>query len=612
MGPDPKVARGRRQLPKKKKPAFHPSLLIGLLIVAGLALFWFYRYGDFISSPRFNYIQISINGEPRTFLSGESILLHPSDRIKILQIFTNIPLNHEVRLWTKDLDVERLRYEEAPLANLLSEPEGLNEYRFRVWIKYRTRDLAYMDWKVRPYAEDWLERANRIINAKRRLSLLERAHSALPQDRKIEQRLLSEYKAQGQLGKAAGILEGRAGKKPDKEILNELLGVYRAMHHADGVISVLKRLVKLDPEDLEARRGLADALERYGKKRAAIGEYKALLSRLSEKDRLTIYKHLGYLCTETGRYEEAISYYLLAADLDKKDGNLYYNLSYLYERLGQKAHADYYLEKAVELGSADEDSRLKLARREIEMGELDRAEKNLTAIIHKNRRSLEAWILLARLREKQGKKEALKEAYRQVLSLDPANETVIYNLAVLEYESGNLAGSLIYLEKYLKAHPNDPEVHQILFDIYQRQAKKKKAFDEAMVLVKLKPKAIDIYRYIFDYLNSEGDYGRIIPIMQRGLKAGPDQTMLREYLVVCYLKMDKPELAVKEMEEILRRRPRDVGLLLQLAKLKEKLGKYQEALEAYKRIIDISPGHEEAEEGYLRLRLKGVEREEGE
>jgi hypothetical protein len=31
-----------------------------------------------------------------------------------------------------------------------------------------------------------------------------------------------------------------------------------------------------------------------------------------------------------------------------------------------------------------------------------------------------------------------------------------------------------------------------------------------------------------------------------------------------------------------------------------------EAIGAYRRIIELSPGHEEAEEAYLRLRLGGV------
>ena len=63
------------------------------------------------------------------------------------------------------------------------------------------------------------------------------------------------------------------------------------------------------------------------------------------------------------------------------------------------------------------------------------------------------------------------------------------------------------------------------------------------------------------------------------------------------------------MTEILKRRPNDIDLLLNLARLREKHGQFKAALDAYRRVIEISPDHEEAEEAYLRLRLKGVRHE---
>jgi tetratricopeptide (TPR) repeat protein len=47
---------------------------------------------------------------------------------------------------------------------------------------------------------------------------------------------------------------------------------------------------------------------------------------------------------------------------------------------------------------------------------------------------------------------------------------------------------------------------------------------------------------------------------------------------------------------------------LQLAELEEEKGNLEKALEAYKKVLDISPGHKEAEEAYLRLRLEALPR----
>jgi Flp pilus assembly protein TadD len=75
------------------------------------------------------------------------------------------------------------------------------------------------------------------------------------------------------------------------------------------------------------------------------------------------------------------------------------------------------------------------------------------------------------------------------------------------------------------------------------------------------------------------------------------------------VKTGKEKLAIKQIEEILKVRPKDVKLLMHLAVLREKNGDLDGALEAYKRIIEISPGHKDAEEAYLRLRLRRVKDE---
>ena len=128
--------------------------------------------------------------------------------------------------------------------------------------------------------------------------------------------------------------------------------------------------------------------------------------------------------------------------------------------------------------------------------------------------------------------------------------------------------------------------------------------------VELKPKEIRHYHFIFDHLNASGDYDNMIRVMKKGVKANPGDTDLKEYLGLAYLKTGKEDLAISQIKEILGFKPKDINLLLHLAKLQEKHGEFAQALEAYKKIIDISSGHEEAEEAYLRLRLRGVERDE--
>ena len=557
-------------------------------------------------SPQFRSILINVNRQPQEILSGETRTLHPTDKVKILKISTNVFFNLGVRLVAKGFDVNALRYKDISLSSLLPDQEVFDRYKFQIWIKYQDQDLGYIIWEIQPFAEDWLDKAARAINSKKRLAVLESAVRSLPGDKRLNKRLLEEYKTQKKWKQAASMLEEIAGKQPDPDTLVELLEVYTAMHNKDGMISVLKKLIELDPEDLNSRSRLAELLEEMGRNKAAIEEYEALLKRIGKNDRLSIYKRLGYLYTKTGQSEKAIPFYLKAAELDKKDANLYYNLSFLYENINNKEESDFYLDKAVNLKPGDIESRLNLAHELIKKGNVEKAKKYLLEILNKNPKSLQALFLMANLFEKQGEKQELKEIYKKILSLDPKNETVRYNLGALEYETDNLKESLYHFKRYLKLKPKDAAAHRIIFDIYKKQKNTQMAFKEAEVLVKLKPKDIDLYYFMFDYLNSKGDYGKIIHVMEMGLKANPKQVDLRKYLVFAYLKTGKEALATKQIETILKAWPKDVDLLLHLARLREKQEKYAEALKAYKKIIEISPDHEEAEESYLRLRLKGV------
>jgi tetratricopeptide (TPR) repeat protein len=579
-------------------------LLVSLLVIIIYTGGWLIWSNVVVPSPRFDFVLINVDREPRKILPGETIHLHPNDRVKILKISTNILFNRGVRLVAEGFDVNALRYEEMNLFALLPDRKKFEHYSFEIRIKRRNEDLGFMDWEIRPFAEDWLDKADRTIRSNQRLAVLEDALRHLPEDTRIRRRLLDEFKSQKLWKQAAQMLEDMAGEKPDRNVLIELLDVYTAMKNSSRIISVLKRAIKLDPDDLGLRLRLAEVLEDKGKKDAAVEEYEALLKRSSKGDSIPIYKRLGYLYAEMGQSEKAISFYLKAADLDERDANLYYNLSDLYEKTGKTDQSNLFLGKAVRLKTDDVEGRLKLAQRLIEKGELKDAEKYLSEVQKTKPDSIESLLLMARLVERQGEKQKLKKIYEKILSMDPKNDTVIYNLGALEYEAGNLDESLHYFKKYVKLHPKDTGVHGTIFDIFKKQKNALEAFKQAQILVELDPKDIDAYRYIFDYL--KGDYDEIIRVMEKGLKANPNQKDLIEYLVTAYLKTGRDDLAVKQIEDRLKVEQGNIGLLIHLARLREKMGDPAAALEVYKKIIDLSPGNEEAEDAYLRLRLRGV------
>jgi len=556
---------------------------------------------------------IKKNEQSLKLLNGEVLHLHPKDKIKILKISTNIRFNRGIRLTSKGFDVNALLHEEMSFATLLPDRDIFNIYRFQITVKRYNDNIGKIDMVVEPFIEDWLDKAERIINRSKRVAILERALKLVPDDNRIRVKLVEEYKSQKNWPQAARMLEEMAKKKPQREVYYDLIEIYKAMSKSDGVISVLKKLIMIDQKDIDTRFRLASILEKSKRFKEAIIEYESILKLMEREERLPVYKILGYLYTETGQIKKAINRYLDAVDLDEKDVNLYYNLSHLYEKAGNKDKADRYLAKAADLKADDSESRLKLAERLIKKGELREAKRYLAEVLNKEPNSTQALLLMIDIAEKSGDKDSIVKIYRKILSLDPKNETIIYNLGVLEYERGRLKESLTYFLDLIKIQSDDEEAHGFLFDIYRKLKKDKLAFKEAEILIRLKPKELGTYHFMFEYLTDRKDYQKMIALMQSGIKAHPNSTDLVEYLILAYLKTGKKNLAMAQMNKLLKIRPKDVALLLQLGTLQENQGKTKEAVGTYKKIIEISPGQKEAEDAYMGLMLQqaGLQKKQG-
>ncbi len=588
---------------KKRHFLLRPGLWAVIAATAGLALAaWWYGLAGGEREARFHSVLLLINDEPRLMLDGESVRLHPLDRVKILDISTNIPFNRNVRLVARDLDVNAFLDDQIPLVSLLPDRDMFKHYQFRIHVKHHNQDIGLLVWNIAPRLADWLDKADRTIKIEHRVRILEKALQYHPESPEIERRLLECYRALKRWSQVAEILEKVSRRRPDRETLEGLLEAYQALKDDDQTVAVLRRLISLNPQDPSLHGRLAETLEAMGHKTEAIEAYQDLMEWIEPEERLPIYKRLGFLCMETGRLLQAIFYYLEAAKLDQRDANLYYNLAYLYERTGQKDKADFYLANAVTLRGEDMAGRLKLAQSHLEKGQLEKSEAYLTEILQKEPDSLSALLLLVQIRERQGRKQEAVAVYRRILELDPTNETVLYNLAALEYETQAFEQSRRHFERYAAAHPEDTAVLTILFDIYRRLGMEDKAYETGRLLVTLAPEEMGPYPFIFDVLDRKGAYREMAEIMEKAVAAHPNELALREYLLVAYLKLEDELKAIEQMQAIVKARPREWKLWLHLARLLEKHDRFKEALAAYKRVIEIMPTHPEAGEAYLRLR----------
>jgi tetratricopeptide (TPR) repeat protein len=597
---------------KRRKPFFSRGAFWFIVILAvGALLGWRIWTGYYRVHPEFRSLLISLNSQPHLLLPGERFKFRPNDKVKILEISTNVFLNLGVRLVAERMDVNALRYEEMDMASLFQSKQLFEQPDVRVHVKHHNEVMGYVDWLIRPSDEDWLEKAERIIDPGLKVEFLEQAAGRLPENRTVRRHLIDAYKGAGQWGKAAKVLEDMVGKPPAADTLKELLDIYRSSGDRAKMASILEQLTRAEPDNLGLKVQLAELLDQTGKRSEAASVWESIVGQLEEKDRVSVYKHLGNFFAEAGQTNGAIQAYLGAERLDKQDANLYYNLYTLHEKIGQTKKALGFLESAIRLSPDDLDGRIKLAEESVKRGDYAKAESRLAEILNRDPKSIQALLLWMQVAEKQKDSVKLRKLYRQILALEPENDNVIYNLGALEYEAGNWKESLSYFKRYGAKHPQDADTHATLLDLYRKVGDQEAAFKQAQALVRLRPKALDAYSYMLESLERQKKYKEMIPLAEQGLKEVPGTVPFMEYLLLANLETGNKAGALGQLREILKLRPKDSALWLQQARLSEKLGRNQEAMEAYRRVMELSPGLQEAEEAYLRLRLMGVERGTG-
>ena len=101
----------------------------------------------------------------------------------------------------------------------------------------------------------------------------------------------------------------------------------------------------------------------------------------------------------------------------------------------------------------------------------------------------------------------------------------------------------------------------MLFEIYRKQKKEELAFREAQALAALHPREYLHHLFILEYLSTRGEYGKVIEAAAAGVKALPENVDIRNYIVLAYLKTGKEDLALAEMQQILKLTPKDLELL---------------------------------------------------
>ena len=145
-------------------------------------------------------------------------------------------------------------------------------------------------------------------------------------------------------------------------------------------------------------------------------------------------------------------------------------------------------------------------------------------------------------------------------------------------------------QKAIAMDPNDPYAHGLLGRIYMLTRRHDKAIAEGEVTLKLDPNSADGHVRLGQILNVAGKPEKAIISMKRGIRLNPfPPNWYLHSLASAYRNAGRYEEAIRAGKKAIEIEPKDLHARLHIAASYSLLGRLEEASAAAKEILQINP-----------------------
>jgi len=246
------------------------------------------------------------------------------------------------------------------------------------------------------------------------------------------------------------------------------------------IISVLPKMMQ---ESMQATQPWANSLMPRLQQR--------VLTRF-EKEGIKI-RGLAY--EEKGQYDEAISNYTKALEINPRDADAYYNRGVVYNRKGQSDEAISDFTKALEINPRDAHAYYNRGIVYNRKSQSDEAISDFTKALEINPRYAEAYKSRGSTYDDKGQYDEAISDYTKALEIDPRDALEYRQRGDAYYSKGEYDSAISDFNKAIDINPKDAVAYVFRGDAYEKKARYKEAILDYN-------KAIEVdSKYVFAYNN---------------------------------------------------------------------------------------------------------------
>jgi tetratricopeptide (TPR) repeat protein len=397
-----------------------------------------------------------------------------------------------------------------------------------------------------------------------------------------------------------------------------------------------------DPSDAAARETVAKAETAMDRKDFAAAAQICTDFLDKNPDNAAVHFQLGYAYTALGKSDDAEVEYRSAIDLDPKMGPAYLNLGLtLIESDPEEAVST--LREASGLMPDQPRPKYALGMALEHAGKNDDAIEQFHEALKLDEHNFPAQLEIARALLHGTKFSESEAEFRKAVALQPNSGAAHLGLAQVLLAEKKSADAAAELERYLQTNPKDADARIERASMLTELGKYEEALAEldraaairsetkstlqlrSLIQFRLKnydaalaalhqiettsPNDPDVHARIGHRLLEKKDYAGAAKELAIALRADPSQTdVLRDLLAANYLGGNYPG-ALELLDLLAKRETLSNGSWFIRASCYDKLGKTQEALDAYKKFLELNAGQTSDEYFLASSRVRTLERE---
>lgn len=407
----------------------------------------------------------------------------------------------------------------------------------------------------------------------------------------------------------------------DPDVFEKLYDVAGRAGTKDEVLTYLKKLLTLKPNDAKGQRTLGDMLFETKDNAGALNAYRAALK--ADPKITGIYKRYATLVMASGGDIEKVKALEGAIAANEADASMLATLAGIYKKQNQLVKAIDLYNKASKADPKNIQLLSELAESQMKNGNIAEATMTYEQVVVVNPAASKEYKMLGDLYVKQKKMEPAVKSYKKYLEKNASDNAIAMVVGEDAYKAKNYPEALRYfgmitgndakkteiLQMYADAAyqaqdnpkalrvyqelstltPKDPVVFKRLYEISLKAGASEQALVNLKKYVVLKPDDADAQAKLGDLLYDRKDDQNALVAYRNAIKANPSIKGVYKKYVELSMRYGTPDDKAKVLSAAIAAGEGDSRMYVQLGDIYKAAGKYQNAIPVYEKASQLDP-----------------------